>query len=63
MNHTILDQNYIDAFFGDSTVIKEMTNTEIKVAISQMRKQWMECGDYTPGIDPTAKEILAYIKH
>ena len=63
MNHAILDQNYIDSFFGDSIVIEEMTNTEIKEAISSMKKRWIACGDYTPRIDPTAKAIFDYIKH
>jgi len=57
----VLDQNYIDGFFGDSTALNDMSNTEIRRAISQLRRQWISCGDYTVGVDPTAAAIYRYV--
>jgi hypothetical protein len=51
---------YIEKFFGDTTLLRDMTNTEIRRAISELRREWIRVGDYTPGVDPTAHDIYQY---
>ena len=62
MNKRKLDDNYIQDFFGDTSILSKLTNsTEIKREIAKLRRQWIRCGDYTPGVDPTARAIFAYV--
>jgi len=55
-----LDQNYLDKFFGDPSVIADMDDTELRAAIHNLRRQWEWDGYYDPETDPSEQEIYDY---
>jgi len=57
-----LNSDYIRGFYGDTTLIPEMPNAELRAVTYQLRRQWIRIGDYQPGVDPAAERIFSYAR-
>jgi len=54
---TQLNRDYLDTFFGDTSVIPSMDDDELRSAIASLAKMWSHDGDYGSD-DPGQEEIF-----